>query len=205
MSPRPILKQFSDSPDYPIFPFSKTSIPTSASSSNSSIPRVHFPPTPKLCQTYLTYSVKAYDRAPIVVAPNDCELPERGCPGRTYGASDDGVDRAYDYFQTKGCEGPATIGDGRPSMQRMPPLVADMSSSDSEDSDDLLSPPNEALSAPYYNEQPVTLAFLPHAPIQSKRRESKRLSPCGYEDQFKTTDATSTFVASALDGCLGGF
>jgi len=42
---------------------------------------VHFPPSPAT-RTYSAYSAAAYDRSPIVVAPNNCALPERG--GRTY-------------------------------------------------------------------------------------------------------------------------
>ena len=45
---------------------------------------VHFPPSPSLTRTFSAYSASAYDRSPIVVTPNTCALPERGCPGRTY-------------------------------------------------------------------------------------------------------------------------
>ncbi|KAI0281087.1 hypothetical protein BC826DRAFT_1072213 [Russula brevipes] len=48
----------------------------------SSALRVHFPPTPGLCQTHLTHSSAIYDRHPIVVSPNACVLPERN--ERTY-------------------------------------------------------------------------------------------------------------------------
>lgn len=45
-------------------------------------PHVHFL---GLCQTYLVdYD---YDRTSTVVMPNDCALPARGCPGKTYFAS----------------------------------------------------------------------------------------------------------------------
>ncbi|KAH9973200.1 hypothetical protein BGW80DRAFT_1106943, partial [Lactifluus volemus] len=44
--------------------------------------RVHFPPSPGLCQTHLTHSAAIYDRAPIVVLPNVCALPKRN--ERTY-------------------------------------------------------------------------------------------------------------------------
>ncbi|CAA7262656.1 unnamed protein product [Cyclocybe aegerita] len=48
-------------------------------------PSVHFPPSPsQLARTFTAYSSSAYDRSPIVVAPNSCAMPERGCPGRTY-------------------------------------------------------------------------------------------------------------------------
>ncbi|KAG6334783.1 hypothetical protein ID866_4301 [Astraeus odoratus] len=45
---------------------------------------VHFPPSPTLTRVYTAHSPAAYDRSPIVVLPNACALPERGCPGRTY-------------------------------------------------------------------------------------------------------------------------
>lgn len=61
MHPRPILKR-----------------PSSASSSAEKH-AVHFA---TLTSTFLVHSSAAYDRSPIVVAPNLCALPERG--GRTY-------------------------------------------------------------------------------------------------------------------------
>lgn len=45
---------------------------------------VHFPPSPSLTRTFSAHSSASYDRSPIVVSPNNCALPERGCPGRTY-------------------------------------------------------------------------------------------------------------------------
>ncbi|KDQ63700.1 hypothetical protein JAAARDRAFT_29720 [Jaapia argillacea MUCL 33604] len=45
---------------------------------------VHFPPSPRLTRTFTAHSPSSYDRSPIVVAPNACALPARGCPGRTY-------------------------------------------------------------------------------------------------------------------------
>lgn len=50
---------------------------------------VHFPPSPTLTRTYTAYPPSTYDRSPIVVAPNTCALPERGCPGRTYTLDDE--------------------------------------------------------------------------------------------------------------------
>jgi len=68
MSPRPILKRS-----------------TSYATANDHTPHaVHFPPTPSLTRTFSAHSPSTYDRSPIVVAPNSCALPERGCPGRTY-------------------------------------------------------------------------------------------------------------------------
>ena len=42
-------------------------------------PHVHFPPTPRLVRPGITHSSSTYDRAPIEVSPNQCELPARGC------------------------------------------------------------------------------------------------------------------------------
>ncbi|KAI5116864.1 hypothetical protein M0805_001746 [Coniferiporia weirii] len=62
-------------------------------------PKVHFPPTPCTHQTYPTHSVSSYDKAPIVVLPNDCTLPERGCPGQMYNsASDKGTQSSGDVI-----------------------------------------------------------------------------------------------------------
>lgn len=76
MSPRPILKRsenpYQQPPTTPKYP--------QAYSSHV----VHFPPSPTLTRTFSAYSPSAYDRSPIIVSPNSCALPERGCPGRTY-------------------------------------------------------------------------------------------------------------------------
>ena len=76
MGPRPILKTpWRDDP----FPSPLSALPFLHS------PHVHFPPTPTLTDTRTTHSSTAYDRAPIVVSPNTCELPGRG--ERVYAAS----------------------------------------------------------------------------------------------------------------------
>ncbi|OAX40703.1 hypothetical protein K503DRAFT_768363 [Rhizopogon vinicolor AM-OR11-026] len=71
--PRPILKHQQTSPNY-----------GRAIGSQERLHAVHFPPSPSLTRTYTAHPSSAYDRSPIVVAPNTCALPERGCPGRTY-------------------------------------------------------------------------------------------------------------------------
>ncbi|KAK7685382.1 hypothetical protein QCA50_011245 [Cerrena zonata] len=45
---------------------------------------VRFPPSQVLTHSFPAIPASAYDRSPIVVSPNMCSLPERGCPGRTY-------------------------------------------------------------------------------------------------------------------------
>ncbi|ELU42380.1 hypothetical protein AG1IA_03590 [Rhizoctonia solani AG-1 IA] len=43
---------------------------------------VHFPTAKReLVKTRVTHSPASYDRSPIVVLPNSCALPARGCPG----------------------------------------------------------------------------------------------------------------------------
>ncbi|PAV22574.1 hypothetical protein PNOK_0253100 [Pyrrhoderma noxium] len=75
--PRSILKQSSSSSSDS---YSTTSL-AAALPYPPPPPQVHFPPPTSLTQTHYTHSGTHYDRAPIVVLPNDCALPERGCPG----------------------------------------------------------------------------------------------------------------------------
>ncbi|KZT24235.1 hypothetical protein NEOLEDRAFT_1023988, partial [Neolentinus lepideus HHB14362 ss-1] len=71
MSPRPILKR--DPPStIASNPLPFATCPTLFS------PKVHFPPTPTMTSTHPTHSPFTYDRAPIIVSPNVCTLPERG-------------------------------------------------------------------------------------------------------------------------------
>jgi len=53
-------------------------------------PHVHFPPTPALSRIAMTHSSFSYDRRPIEISPNICELPERGERKLD--------DEDYDYF-----------------------------------------------------------------------------------------------------------
>src|ERR1700733_16245891 len=129
LSPRPILK----------------STPTVPPPLNHPHHVVHFPPSPSLTtHTFSVYSSSAYDRSPIVVSPNTCALPERGCPGRTYNLDDD--------CQTPSQRGQYGSGELHPrafynasrstsgSYRIPPPLIPDISSSESEESDEVTSP-----------------------------------------------------------------
>lgn len=73
--PRPILKRASVSA-----PTAPAVSPPDSYNRNG----VHFPPHTTIASTHLAYSADAYDRSPISVMPNECALPARGCPGRTY-------------------------------------------------------------------------------------------------------------------------
>ncbi|KIM41766.1 hypothetical protein M413DRAFT_445003 [Hebeloma cylindrosporum] len=107
---------------------------------------VHFPPSPSLTRTFTAHSAAAYDRSPIVVTPNSCALPERGCPGRTYLLEETdeaksrpsryprGIAYARDYHPRALAFASSTNGGGSSSM--VPQLIPDMSS-ESEESDSL--------------------------------------------------------------------
>lgn len=251
--PRSILKRSSDcdaapsySPEYALFPYQPPA------------PTVHFPPSPSLSKTYPTYGVNAYDRAPIVVAPNVCALPERGCPGRTYDESAGVAKSSRKCKVQPHCLGAAATSPSSASMMsagqaecsaaaaarmygpmqpsypgpssRPPPLVQDLSS-ESDESDGAISPPEygnpiigvlpPAMSYPYspYAAAPSqeqldkALSFLPHPPPSRSEREkqSKRRCSSGGKlrsispTRYKSEDGTRSFAASSLDGCLGGF
>ncbi|KAF5314310.1 hypothetical protein D9619_011756 [Psilocybe cf. subviscida] len=76
-------------------------IPNSTSNSRASASRsctVRFPPSPALTSTFACHSSTVYDRSPIVVAPNTCALPERGCPGRTYALGGEEAEEEADEY-----------------------------------------------------------------------------------------------------------
>ncbi|KAL0952084.1 hypothetical protein HGRIS_008720 [Hohenbuehelia grisea] len=141
----------SSTSSWPISP-SGSPFPFASSAMNS--PHVHFPPTPSMASTHTTHSPNTYDRAPIVVSPNICSLPERG--GRVYHppGSPGYMPRRRtmakgSYFHPaafEACER-ETLDDGSPlptSPLSPPPLVADLTSESDSDgyaSPDAVSPP----------------------------------------------------------------
>ncbi|KAH7910558.1 hypothetical protein BJ138DRAFT_1126756 [Hygrophoropsis aurantiaca] len=151
--PRPILKRQQTSPEY------------HRALSPDRLHAVHFPPSPTLTRTFTAHSPTAYDRSPIVVAPNTCALPERGCPGRTYvlggerpmsssppkRRSQHGI-----HLHPRAVSNPIShqsliMGANDDDPQRtptrtapmtLPPLIPDLSS-ESDESDGFVSPPPE--------------------------------------------------------------
>ncbi|KAF8636854.1 hypothetical protein AX17_003212 [Amanita inopinata Kibby_2008] len=110
MAPRPILRTQIADPNQPLTnPLPFTSCSQSQLLQHTS-PHVHFPPTPWLTRTAVTHSPNTYDRAPIAVLPNHCELPERGC--RVYddvsdndSGNDGGKGNGHDvYLETDGAK-----------------------------------------------------------------------------------------------------
>ncbi|ETW86667.1 hypothetical protein HETIRDRAFT_456613 [Heterobasidion irregulare TC 32-1] len=213
-----------------------------AACSNVLSPRVHFPPTPALTSTHLTHSSKHYDRAPIVVAPNACALPERN--GRTYSPPSEPMrpskTKAPPYAQAQAqahavkgsyfhprafeaCERePSTVP--VPPFDPPPPLVPDISSSESDESDTYLTTPPDPHHYPHMpfqlpsnhhahapmayprDDKGAAMLFLPHppSPKQERQRERERArSPSRTRGHRQTK--RSEFAAPELDGCLGGF
>ena len=118
-APRPILKGLpsslvsSETASNPL-PFS--SCPNIVDS-----PHVHFPPTPTLTSTEITHSSFMYDRAPIVVTPNICALPERG--GRKFTGSSNGNQGGLGYFHPHAKFQVNTVRVERDSVETVSPTI----------------------------------------------------------------------------------
>ncbi|EKM60673.1 uncharacterized protein PHACADRAFT_84753 [Phanerochaete carnosa HHB-10118-sp] len=172
--PRPILKKryAPSSSDVPSTPSVLSPRDESAQllSIDPSVlqPLVRFPSTSSLTRTFTAYSPSIYDRSPIVVTPNKCSLPARGCPGKTYlpgdaptkSKADDGSPAGYStagrhlhpravrvqmpYGAADEDEEltPRALTSSGTHSHSLPPLVPDVSSSsESDESDGFSSPP----------------------------------------------------------------
>ncbi|KAF7976184.1 hypothetical protein HWV62_7348 [Athelia sp. TMB] len=215
-----------------MLPSASDPLPFAYCSSNVLLsPHVHFPPTPTLVSTHTTHSSGIYDRAPITIAPNSCALPERG--GRMYTpAADHGQSVTSpvkgSYFHPKAYE--ACQPEPPAAIAYLPPLIPDLSSSESDESDAAMATPPALGSAmvpplslrfskqhhshpspiPRANSQEKldnALSFLPHPPSPVREQEQrKRRSPSRPRLPRRGTKSAEDFGQSALDdGCLGGF
>jgi len=233
MAPRSILKAELPSFTHPSSSSStNTPLPFAWCKPNLLSPHVHFPPTPSMASTQATHSSSTYDRAPIAVTPNSCELPERGgrvySPGYVQPASQVAADDYFDPLSFKACTGPVT---------NVPPLIPDVSSSscsESDESDEYSSPSNSSpnmsfspnhtslysLPSPFSQEEfAYALSFLPHPPSLVKDNDhssliedSNRKPPLmknkgrrGSETLRLKRKDSMTFEEQNLAGCLGGF
>lgn len=185
MSPRPILKRTS-----------------SNNSSATSSHCVHF--SSSLTKTFSAHSAAAYDRSPIVVTPNSCALPERGCPGRTYLLDEEPartIQAARDYH-------PRALAFAS-KAQDLPQLIPDISS-ESDESDSFLSknttpvtPNNTAFSihglavnvnvtvsvnVPAQPQGNNALSFLPYSPNDYSDRKRCRSDRERRHDSSRTPD-----------------
>ena len=126
-------------------------------------PVVRFPSHTAIARTL--GNAVSYDRSPIVVLPNRCALPERGCPGRTYSGDEcpsrrskrnslspsrgkHHYPRAADHHLD---DDPTPRQSPRVDYHPLPPLVPDLSSESSEESDGIASPPPELFSSRAYS------------------------------------------------------
>ncbi|KAA1477565.1 hypothetical protein DENSPDRAFT_749309, partial [Dentipellis sp. KUC8613] len=142
---------------------------------------VRFPPSPTLTRTFTAHSAATYDRSPIVVLPNTCALPARGCPGRTYLPGDPPHSPNSEKKRALKNKGksmhPRAVEQPVPTPSAIPSLVPDVSSSESDESDGFTSPPPHSPASFVIpkSSAPMTpaaladaldsnLSFLPHAP-----------------------------------------
>jgi len=236
MSPRPILKSL---PTAPVLKPTKPSF---------RLGRVHFPPTPDLSATYLTHSERSYDRSAIVVSPSahTLGLPERNCPDRTYVLSEGkGEARLLKTVEPADMQADEDVVEDGPAVglrndraqqadyfSVTPPSLTPDMTSESEDSDELMSPSHEVepiLGLPLDNDHDISasaehveaaLAFLPH-PLPPVRERKRSLSPhdhrrrerayslpgedSGFGLHERRRRASFTTDLPPDSGCLGGF
>lgn len=158
--PRPILKRLSS-----VNKVANNALPFAMCGRVIS-PHVHFPPTPSIvASTHIVHSPQTYDRKPIMVSHNSCELPLRGerrlhsppanfeverqeC-GRDRGRSGGVAHVKGSYFHPRAyeaCEPEPFELDG--SRIPPPPLLADeddYESDSDEDEDSVTTPPDPKL------------------------------------------------------------
>ncbi|KAG5341680.1 hypothetical protein C0989_008176 [Termitomyces sp. Mn162] len=190
-------------------------------------PHVHFPPTPTLTDIQTTHSPFVYDRAPIVVLPNACKLPERG--GRNFSAygimtSPPSVP-SWRRRRRESNFGRDIHHQHEDEDENAPPLVYDHFS-ESEDSDSAHADEHDSI--PSTSEHDVTahsgvspitppraFTFLPHPhdpehQVRPLRRPKPKRKQTGPNARTPTLRAVKdTFVGGdselSLEGCLGGF
>ena len=181
MAPRPILKRASAASSDTAAHLHHPSHQHHQHHGHHALPQmhgVHFPPSPALTRTFSAYSAAAYDRSPIVVSPNSCALPERGCPGRTYTLEEQhelecrpqrAIARARDYHPRALAFASASSSSMNMNMPPVPALVPDLSSeSDESDAPSGCAPPD--LAAAYYAPAPSSTSSSnpskhPHFPF----------------------------------------
>jgi hypothetical protein len=168
---------------------------------------VHFPPSPVLTRMALAHSPSSYDRSPIIVERNSCALPARGCPGRTYALCDVEDEEEEGRFLDRYDLGPDTMlgRDLHPramlntkprfaedssqsshptyptsstsSHLTTPPLTHDSSSSETEDSDGLTSPPQELFSAFLTSAPPASVFGSATFPLGRDSDDDEAINP----------------------------
>jgi hypothetical protein len=200
-TPRSILKRQQASPSY-VHAMSK---------SPDRLHAVHFPPSPALTCTYVAYSSLTYDRSPIIVAPNICALPERGCPGRTYTLDEheppksSSPPRRRSHHngihlhpravlnhpvsnsppRTTGVDDDPLGAPTRVSLLHLPPLIPDLSS-ESDESDGSATPP------PSMSNSSLTPA--PSIPRPRARGDGKTYTSSACEQGYPSNSPNPSFL-----------
>lgn len=150
---------------------------------------VHFPPSPIISKTFMAHSPSTYDRSPIVVVPNSCALPERGCPGRTY-TLERNCRRQNEFGGLS-----ILFGDESTDSLLPPPLIQDTSSSSSDESSDGLAPLPLHLNSPDMKHRK-----------RGVRRQHKQ--PSTHLDHYSPSPSSDCSLRSNLladEGIFGGF
>jgi len=152
---------------------------------------VHFPPSPNISKTFVAHSPSIYDRSPIVVVPNSCALPARGCPGRTYT-----LDRnCHSQNEFGGLR--TLFGDDPTDSLLPPPLMQDTSSSSSSDeSSDGLAPLPPSFGSPDSKHRKRSVRRHHKQPSTALDRTCSRSS-------FSDCSLRNNLLAD--EGCFGGF
>jgi len=160
---------------------------------------VHFPPSPIISKTFVAHSPSTYDRSPIVVVPNSCALPERGCPGRTYTLDRNGR-RTNEFGGLR-----TLFGDESTDSLLPPPLVQDTSSSSSSDesSDGLapLPPPFNSADSKHRKRNVRRHYKQPPPPLDHTGHD--QVTPQYNRPSFSDSSLRSNLLAD--EGCFGGF
>ncbi|KAG6812429.1 hypothetical protein H0H92_002895 [Tricholoma furcatifolium] len=216
---RPILK--TNNLSFDCFPSPAAALPFKVPTT----PHVHFPPTPTLAEIRATHSSFVYDRAPIVVGYNDCQLPERG--GRDYSVyPEDAEAHPFpdgSYFDPRFssimaeptyCSYLSHVGFSPPSIEDLP---SGSSSLPEESVNDTNIPPDLEPDTTVYplvtphHQLPNAAAFLPHLhdlerrPPQRPKPKRKQTGPVPRVRPRRWDSLEYTEEGLSLDGCLGGF
>lgn len=158
-------------------------------------PRVHFPSTPSMITSmHQTHAPHIYDRAPIIVSPNVCLLPERE------------EEEKGSYFHPRAFEAwkeverspitPSDLVHLSIPAHIFPSDIA-LESDDSDLGSPQLPPPN--LFLPRSKPRARTKSHSSPSSSTTARRKIRRVS------SSSSSSRSLSFDEHSLDGCLGGF
>ena len=162
--------------------------------------------------THHTHSPHTYDRKPIIVARNECALPERGGrkytprpdrrrarPAGTPAAEPMAVGSYFHPHAALACQ-PERL-DAPEAPFNVPALIPDIAS-ESDESDTIITPPDAASLLP---PRGSALNFLPHPASEQRGRERERGRKRSSTPRRPPLVHRSSFAPEEDEGCLGGF